>query len=171
MDNFDLKKYLSEGKLLNELLNESEKIDVYRGENSGYYGSKVNNGFLWVSNDIEYAKEFSNNVVTYQINKPLKVFTYPYSMNQSITDEQFMKKLDQATIKFGKDGGLNRDLFIKLKKLSEKIQNNLNGRQSSFQNKLNNPKVSNLISQYLKLLRYEAVKVVEDGVINYGLLK
>tara|TARA_R110002050_G_scaffold79261_9_gene169388 strand:- start:1921 stop:2439 length:519 start_codon:yes stop_codon:yes gene_type:complete len=166
-------------KLLKEgLLNENQKITVYRGAGS-HYGEEINQGILWVSTSKDYAKMFASknddgtfNIETINMIKPNKTFQFPYSnTSQPITTNQLIKIFNRLLGNAIKEIKLSKEDYFKIKNIIKEISDKLGNSVEPFQSKINNPIVSNKISNLFKLLGYEAIKVSDGDITNYGILK
>ena len=151
-----------------------EKVTVYRGEGRNM-GTGVNEGFNWVSSSKEYASDFSNNgnIIETEIQKPKKTFKFSWSRtSQPIIGEQLINAIDKAITKAVKEKTITdinkvKEIINKKKELSKLVSNKV----ESFQEKVNDPKNSKIISEILSDLGYDAIEVNDGDITNYGLLK
>ena len=151
-------------------------IKVYRGVGLNYFGDEINQGFLWVSEDEGVAKNYSEldkdgnwNVESYVISEP-NYFEFPYKENTYVTSENIANIFRQLMIRKIKSKEMSKEEWLYLKERIKEYEVLAGDNIEPYHTKLNKHSASNVASEILKLLGYDAVMIQEGGVKTYGII-
>lgn len=154
------------------------EVTVYRGEGGEIFGQGYNEGFLWVSTDEELAKNYASyndkekkwNVEKLEIDEP-NAFEFPYRENTYVTSENMANIFRQLMIRKIKAKEMTKEQWREMSSMIKQYETNAGEKLEPYYTKLNKTGVSRLAASILKKLGYDAVKIIEDGIKTYGLIK
>lgn len=172
---------ISKGKNLDKKI--SEKITVYRGEGKNF-ADGVNEGFEWVSVNESTAKDYSKlnkdgtwNVKKNRIDRPKKVFRFPWRDNTSITTENLVDVLSREIAKQSKAKTITLETWRnKIRPLRDKLLKAGGSKVEPWHSKVNKPETSKLVADILYELGYDAIEVQwknknKETELTYGIVK
>lgn len=156
----------------------TESITVYRGVGGNYHGTNENEGFLWVAENEEMAKDYATqdkdgkwNIEVHVIAEP-NAFEFPYRESTYVTSENvanILRQVQHRQIKSKKIKSL--DEALEISKMIAHYQSLAGDKVEPFHTKLNKHVASRAIADVLKRLGYDAVLLKHGENKTYGIIK